>query len=123
MTLCGTVGALVREKTEEWTFANGSPDAHVTPRKWARPCVLEGRGTLPRVIGFVNLCIEKKTESGSGTAIMVSAERRAMMAGAAEFFANLYELPKPVWVDKPKYASACCAGLFETTSTGECRLQ
>ena len=32
-----------------------------------------------------------------------SAERRAMMAGAAEFFANLYELPKPVWVDKPEY--------------------
>jgi hypothetical protein len=31
------------------------------------------------------------------------AERRAMMAGAAEFFANLYELPKPVWVDKPEY--------------------
>jgi hypothetical protein len=25
------------------------------------------------------------------------------MAGAAEFFANLYELPKPVWVDKPEY--------------------
>ena len=32
-----------------------------------------------------------------------SAERRAMMAGAAEFFANLYELPKPVWVDKAEY--------------------
>ena len=32
-----------------------------------------------------------------------SAERRAMMAGAAEFFAALYELPKPVWVDKPEY--------------------
>ena len=33
-----------------------------------------------------------------------SAERRAMMAGAAsEFFANLYKLPKPVWVDKPEY--------------------
>ena len=30
-------------------------------------------------------------------------ERRAMMAGAAEFFANLYGLPKPVWVDKPEY--------------------
>ena len=26
-----------------------------------------------------------------------------MMAGAAEFFAHLYELPKPVWVDKPEY--------------------
>jgi hypothetical protein len=32
-----------------------------------------------------------------------SAERRAMMAGAAEFFANLYELPKPVWADKSEY--------------------
>ena len=32
-----------------------------------------------------------------------SAQRRAMMAGAAEFFANLYELPKPAWVDKSKY--------------------
>jgi hypothetical protein len=32
-----------------------------------------------------------------------SAERRAMMAGAAEFFANLYELPRPVWVDKSEY--------------------
>jgi hypothetical protein len=32
-----------------------------------------------------------------------SAERRAMMAGAAEFFANLYELPKPVWVNKSEY--------------------
>jgi hypothetical protein len=30
-------------------------------------------------------------------------ERRAMMAGAAEFFANLYELPKPMWVDKSEY--------------------
>jgi hypothetical protein len=32
-----------------------------------------------------------------------SAQRRAMMAGAAEFFANLYELPKPAWVDKSEY--------------------
>jgi pimeloyl-ACP methyl ester carboxylesterase len=32
-----------------------------------------------------------------------SAERRAMMAGAAEFFANLYELPQPVWVEKSEY--------------------
>jgi predicted esterase YcpF (UPF0227 family) len=32
-----------------------------------------------------------------------SAERRAMMAGAAEFFANLYELPRPTWIDKPEY--------------------
>jgi hypothetical protein len=32
-----------------------------------------------------------------------SAERRAMMAGTAEFFANLYRLPRPVWVDKPEY--------------------
>jgi hypothetical protein len=32
-----------------------------------------------------------------------SKERRAMMAGAAEFFAGLYELPKPAWVDKPEY--------------------
>jgi pimeloyl-ACP methyl ester carboxylesterase len=32
-----------------------------------------------------------------------SKERRAMMAGVAEFFAGLYELPKPVWVDKPEY--------------------
>ena len=32
-----------------------------------------------------------------------SAQRRAMMAGAAEFFANLYELPKPGWVDKSEY--------------------
>jgi hypothetical protein len=26
-----------------------------------------------------------------------------MMAGVAEFFVGLYELPKPVWVDKPEY--------------------
>jgi hypothetical protein len=26
-----------------------------------------------------------------------------MMAGAAEFFANLYKLSKPAWVDKPEY--------------------
>ena len=32
-----------------------------------------------------------------------SPERRAMMAGAAEFFANLYRLRKPVWVDKAEY--------------------
>jgi pimeloyl-ACP methyl ester carboxylesterase len=32
-----------------------------------------------------------------------SAERRAMMAGAAEFFARLYGLPKPAWVEKPEY--------------------
>jgi hypothetical protein len=32
-----------------------------------------------------------------------SAERRAMMAGAAEFFARLYGLPKPSWVDKSDY--------------------
>jgi predicted esterase YcpF (UPF0227 family) len=43
-----------------------------------------------------------------------SAERRAMMAGAAEFFARLYGLPKPSWVDKPDYFlsemeyMACC---------------
>lgn len=32
-----------------------------------------------------------------------SAERRAMMAGTAEFFAHLYELPEPSWVNKPEY--------------------
>jgi len=32
-----------------------------------------------------------------------SIERRAMMAGTAEFFARLYGLPKPVWVEKPEY--------------------
>jgi predicted esterase YcpF (UPF0227 family) len=32
-----------------------------------------------------------------------SVERRAMMAGTAEFFARLYELPKPPWVDEPEY--------------------
>ncbi len=30
-------------------------------------------------------------------------ERRAMLAGTAEFFAKLYGLPKPAWVDKPEY--------------------
>jgi predicted esterase YcpF (UPF0227 family) len=30
-------------------------------------------------------------------------ERRAMMAGVAEFFARLYGLPKPQWVEKPEY--------------------
>jgi hypothetical protein len=30
-------------------------------------------------------------------------ERRAMLAGVAELFASLYELPKPAWVDKPEY--------------------
>ena len=30
-------------------------------------------------------------------------ERRAMLAGASEFFAKLYDLPKPAWVDKPEY--------------------
>jgi pimeloyl-ACP methyl ester carboxylesterase len=29
--------------------------------------------------------------------------RRAMLAGTAEFFAKLYGLPKPVWVEKPEY--------------------
>ena len=32
-----------------------------------------------------------------------SVERRAMMAGTAEFFARLYQLPTPPWVDKPEY--------------------
>ena len=32
-----------------------------------------------------------------------SPERRAMMAGTAEFFARLYKLPKPAWVDMPEY--------------------
>jgi hypothetical protein len=32
-----------------------------------------------------------------------STGRRAMMAGTAEFFARLYELPKPTWVDKREY--------------------
>jgi pimeloyl-ACP methyl ester carboxylesterase len=32
-----------------------------------------------------------------------STERRAMMAGTAEFFARVYGLPKPSWVDKPEY--------------------
>jgi hypothetical protein len=26
-----------------------------------------------------------------------------MMAGTAKFFARLYELPKPLWVEKPEY--------------------
>jgi hypothetical protein len=26
-----------------------------------------------------------------------------MLAGTAEFFAKLYGLPKPVWVEKPEY--------------------
>jgi len=30
-------------------------------------------------------------------------ERRAMMAGTAEFFARLFELAKPEWVEKPEY--------------------
>jgi predicted esterase YcpF (UPF0227 family) len=29
--------------------------------------------------------------------------RRVMLAGAAEFFAKLYGLPKPAWVEKPEY--------------------
>jgi len=29
-----------------------------------------------------------------------------MMAGTAEFFARLYGLPKPTWVDKPEYLLA-----------------
>lgn len=29
--------------------------------------------------------------------------RRAMLAGAAEFFAKLYDLPIPGWVEKPEY--------------------
>jgi hypothetical protein len=32
-----------------------------------------------------------------------SAERRAMMAGVAEFFARVYWLPKPPWVHRPDY--------------------
>jgi len=32
-----------------------------------------------------------------------NTERRAMLAGTAEFFARLYRLPKPAWVDKPEY--------------------
>jgi hypothetical protein len=35
---------------------------------------------------------------------MVSGGTPGMMAGAAEFFANLYELPKPVWVDRSEYS-------------------
>lgn len=30
-------------------------------------------------------------------------ERRVMLAGVAEFFSNLYGLPKPTWTDKPEY--------------------
>lgn len=30
-------------------------------------------------------------------------ERRAMLAGTAEFFANLYGLPVPGWIEKPEY--------------------
>ncbi len=30
-------------------------------------------------------------------------ERRALMAGTAEFFARLYGLPKPEWVEMPEY--------------------
>jgi hypothetical protein len=30
-------------------------------------------------------------------------ERRALLAGVAEFFARLYGLPKPTWVEKPEY--------------------
>lgn len=30
-------------------------------------------------------------------------ERRAMLAGVAEFFAHLYRLPEPNWIEKPEY--------------------
>ena len=48
------------------------------------------------------------------------AERRAMMAGAAEFFANLYEIPKPMWVDKSEYFLAVMEyQAYLTTEPGE----
>jgi len=30
-------------------------------------------------------------------------DQRAMLAGVAEVFARIYELPKPDWVEKPEY--------------------
>ncbi|TCK72843.1 alpha/beta hydrolase [Acidipila rosea] len=32
-----------------------------------------------------------------------SKERRAMLAGVAEFFSHLYRLPMPSWIEKPEY--------------------
>jgi len=35
--------------------------------------------------------------------IWISPERRALLGGVAEFYSNLYKLPKPGWIEKPEY--------------------
>jgi hypothetical protein len=57
---CGSLWPKSVKKRRTGTFVNGRADAHVTSQKSLRPYVPEGRGTLPGVIGFMNLCIEKK---------------------------------------------------------------